>query len=60
MLIKKFGICQYNGGETVLLQISKGDFMFELEITLAEIVAAILAALFLSNNMMLSLINSLY
>jgi hypothetical protein len=60
MLIKKIGICQYNGGETVLLQISKGDFMFELEITLAEIVAAILAALFLSNNMMLSLINSLY
>lgn len=60
MLIKKIGICQYNGGETVLLQISKGDFMFKLEITLAEIVAAILAALFLSNNMMLSLINSLY
>jgi hypothetical protein len=60
MLIKKIGICQYNGGETVLLEISKGDFMFELEITLAEIVAAILAAFFLSNNMMLSLINSLY
>jgi hypothetical protein len=44
----------------MVLRISKGDFKFELEITLAEIVAAILAALFLICNMMLNLINPLY
>ena len=34
--------------------ISKGDFLFQLEITLAEIVAALVVALFLVSNMTLN------
>ena len=36
------------------MQISKGDFQFDLEISLAEIVAAILAVLFLNSRLFLS------